>query len=358
MNANRIILAMLVATLPGVARLDAADRHSTSVSLRSTVTSTRPVPTLDEVLLFDNHAGDLPLRLAGQPIAAGAASKPAAFSYDQLITRLRELNVDLSTLTVHGASVCRITYPPPSSSTPRHPAVEVAEFASPPESPANASPAAESAPVSLAHFIRRFVAADEADLGGTPQIEFERAGRDLLSLTTPPFDFNLKPVSGGKLGLREFNVVVSKKGKVQRMTRIGLRVGLLKKVLVAARPLNAGTLIGPQDVRLEDRLFENGDAAAIEQSSAVVGRRLKRFVPAGGMLKPDAMQDAEVVRRTQPVTVVSRAGSVRVNLVGTAIDGGCVGDEIRVRVGESRKEWREVRGVITGPALVEMGDGK
>lgn len=124
------------------------------------------------------------------------------------------------------------------------------------------------------------------------------------------------------------------------------------KVVLAARPLPRDAVIGPQDVTLAER--ELGELAwgYINDMQAVIGRRLRRPLPAFAAIAPQALERQPRVRRGQNVTVLARANGIEVRTSATALADAAVGDRVRVQHSVSR---RLIEGVVTPAGVVEVG---
>jgi flagella basal body P-ring formation protein FlgA len=179
-------------------------------------------------------------------------------------------------------------------------------------------------------------------------------------LTTPPFDFSIRGNRGQKLGLREFSITLRRDGRTQRTVRIGAQVKLVKQVLVAAKPLNVGAYVKRDGLEYATRIFTTEAELGIDHAEQIIGQRVKHFIPAGQMVRAGDLKSVDLVKRSQPVTVIgSVAGGERVSMriTGDALDSGGYGDTIRVRLGDSRESYREVRGVVSGVGTVRLMDG-
>ena len=194
-------------------------------------------------------------------------------------------------------------------------------------------------------------------LGGKGEVQFELGGQDLLPLTAPPFEFVVTSTSSGKLGLREFQVVIRRDGQLQRQVKLFAQVRLVRSVVIAKRPLNPGNMVTGDDVGMETRVFDQSATPGARQVGEVVGQQIKRFVPAGEMVPPEALKAGDLVVHSRPVTVLSGNGSVQVRLTGIALDSGGFGDTVRVRMGESRGRTM-LHGVVTGLGSVRVSEGE
>jgi flagella basal body P-ring formation protein FlgA len=200
------------------------------------------------------------------------------------------------------------------------------------------------------------VNAELASLGGTAEIEFERAGQEFLTLTRPPWQFIIRSSSssGDKLGLREFEIVIRRDGRTQRTARLAARVRLVKDVLVAREPLGIGTFVRQEDVALEPRMLERRQDVGLDEVGQIIGQQVKRYIAVGEMIRRGDIKAVDLVKRSRPVSVSSAGDGVSVRLTGMALDSGGYGDTVRVRIGESRKDRRILRGVVSGVGSVSL----
>ena len=206
----------------------------------------------------------------------------------------------------------------------------------------------------LADVLRSHVNTELASLGGTAEIEFERAGQEFLTLTRPPWEFVIRSSGGDKLGLREFEIAIRRDGRTQRTARLAARVRLVKNVLVAREPLGIGTFVRQADVAFEPRIVERWQDVGLDEVGQIIGQQVKRYIPVGEMIRHSDIKAVDLVKRSRPVNVSSNGESVRVRLTGVALDSGGYGDTVRVRIGESRKDRRILRGVVTGVGSVRL----
>ncbi|MBP7746493.1 MAG: flagellar basal body P-ring formation protein FlgA [Phycisphaerae bacterium] len=344
-----LLLAVCLMGTAGVAGAADADADTVSLRLRPQTTVYGEAVTLGDVLVFASAADELTERIAGEPVCADAARPLTAVSHDTIVRRLDELGVNLSRVLVGGALQCVITRPPPAQ--PLEP-----ESVAAPLLGAPAAPVAEGGRA-LAEVLRAHVNGELASLGGTAEIDFERAGQEFLQLTTPPWDFGVSSSSRDKLGLREFHVVIRRDGHVQRKVDLYAQVRLVRPVVVARRPLNPGNFIRSDDVAVETRVFADAAHRGPSQIEEVVGQQIKRFVPAGEAVRADAIKPADLVVRSRPVTVTNDNSAVHVRLTGMALDSGGYGDTVRIRMGDTRGERQLLRGVVTGLGTVRLVEG-
>lgn len=301
--------------------------------------------TLADVLVLSGADQQLQTTIGTRPIVSGLNPPVGTtVSHEQIERRLNELGVNLSRVLISGALNCRVTLTP--AKTPDEHAQEATDSL--------LRPLAQPGDRTLAQILREHINAELTKLGGTAEIEFERASTAFLDLTTPPWSFSIQSRGRQKLGLREYRVVIRRDGKTQRTANVSARVRLSKAVLVARKPLNIGTLVQHDAVELETRLFENEREIGFDHAQQVIGQRVNQFVPAGQMVGKNDLKNENLVQRSRPVTVLNRGTNIQVRLTGVALDSGSYGETVRVRLGNSRKDRRVLRGLVTGLGTVQI----
>ena len=323
-----------------------------TLRLRPQVTIIGETATLADVLVFGDADPKLMAELGDKQMPVDA--KPPAqveISHEKLLKRLAELGVNRSRVLLAGASICELTLAAPA---PAEKAEASDESDGQPENPLIRE-IRDSETEKLADVIRRKLIDDLTSLGGTPEIQFESASREFLELTTPPFQFTIKTGKAATLGLREVLVTLHRDGRMQRTIRIGAHVRLSRQVLVAARPLNVGGYITRESLQLAPRVFSSNDDLGLQHPEPVVGQQVRQFVPAGQMLREKDIQAVDLVKRSKPVTVEG-GGSVNIRVNGVALENGGYGETVRVRLGDNKKNRREIRGVVTGVATVRLAE--
>lgn len=342
-----------------------------SLRLRPEVLVERTAVMLADVLIADEVDPRLLARFGEIVLVDGLTAGDApSIRHQQVVEALERAGVNMSRVLLGGSMGCSVRFEPPAppASTPSPigdaPLVAKQNAAGVDLEFGHRLPAATAVAVraaaseqTLAERIRAEIAADIAQSGGSPQVEFERGAEPLLDLTSPAFDFDIRLTGGRRLGLREATVMIRRDGRHQRTVRIRCNVRLIKPVIVAARALNVGTFIRAEDLRTEERVFDRADAGGAQDVRGLVGKQLRRFVPVNEVVGPGDVKAADLVKRSLPVTVVGSGGGVSLQLTGVALDSGDLGDNIRVRIGEGRSAQRVLRGVVTGLGTVQIEEG-
>lgn len=113
---------------------------------------------------------------------------------------------------------------------------------------------------------------------------------------------------------------------------VSARVRVLGDYLVLARPLRPGQLVAPEDlVRRHGDLADDGAGALIDATQAI-GHPARVAVAAGRPLTRDMLRVPPVVKRGDPVRVVSEGGGFRVANQGRALNDAGEGQVVRVRL--------------------------
>ncbi len=331
-------------------------REVSRLKLRPQVEVCGAAVTLADVLTFAEADPRLRAEIGRQPVNPDL-QPPAktVFTHEQIVRRLGELGVNLSRVLVSGALNCRVTLEPARAQTVIEAPSAWVAAGSRDAAPLTRLRATDEGNT-LADALRAYVNAELASLGGTAEIEFERAGQEFLTLTRPPWKFIIRSSSssGDKLGLREFEIVIRRDGRTQRTARLAARVRLVKDVLVARKPLGIGTFVRQEDVALEPRMLERRQDVGLDEVGQIIGQQVKRYIPVGEMIRRSDIKVVDLVKRSRPVSLSSTGNSVSVRLTGMALDSGGYGDTVRVRIGESRKDRRILRGVVTGVGSVRL----
>lgn len=336
----KALFAALLGSMLTAAAL--GDSDAARLRLRPQVTVSGPAITLADVLEFADGAATLASEVGDQPaFVTPPAGRRASISHEQIAQRLAGLGVNPADILLQGALACDITLAPPSADHQ-------------PTAHARRSEKSAAGARTLAALLQTLVNEELAELGGRAELQFDRAGREFLELTTPPWEFKVTASGSGPLGLREFRVVIRRDGRTQRTVQVFAHVRLTRPVVVARRPLSIGNFIRHDDVTLETRVFDDGDGLGLAAVEQAVGQQVKRFVPEGEMVSAGAVQAVDLVRRTRPVTILGASENVQVRLTGVALDSGSFGDTVRVRIGDSRRDRQQLRGVVTGLGTVRI----
>ncbi|MGE3600033.1 MAG: flagellar basal body P-ring formation chaperone FlgA [Dehalococcoidia bacterium] len=132
---------------------------------------------------------------------------------------------------------------------------------------------------------------------------------------------------------------------------VPIAVEATRRVVVLARALPAGTVLGPADLTVAERELGSLPGDAYADPNAVVGARLLRNSGSGQPVVSGWIRRAPAVRRGQPVTILAQNASVSIRAEGVATSDGQIAERVLVR---NRSSGREVDAVVRSTDLVEV----
>ncbi len=152
-----------------------------------------------------------------------------------------------------------------------------------------------------------------------------------------------------QLGVGRKSVKVTVRG--QRSVFVPVLIGELADVAIAEHPLAIGSVIGPDDVRIETRAVEHGKAHA--KGGVVVGSKVAKAIKAGAFVGDNDITLPPPLPRGTQVSIVMRRGAVRVRGEGTLELVARPGETATVRLAHNKSI---VRGTLVAPATVVLGN--
>ena len=105
----------------------------------------------------------------------------------------------------------------------------------------------------------------------------------------------------------------------------------LADALVAARTLRSGTVLAPEDIRIDPQAV-----GKLDNPDAVLGMELRVMLSEGRPIEPAHLTAPRIVARNQLVTIAYERDTLRIETEGRALSAGGVGDTIRVMHNASR----------------------
>jgi flagella basal body P-ring formation protein FlgA len=126
-------------------------------------------------------------------------------------------------------------------------------------------------------------------------------------------------------------------------------VAVYKTVAVAATYLAAGTALGEDNIRLEERDVTAGGYGYVSDLGQLSDSILKQPVQDGQIIPPQALTRAKLIRRGDAVVILSKNGNIEVRMSGSALMDGAAGDRIKVK---NEKSKRVIEGKVEAPGLV------
>jgi flagellar basal body P-ring formation protein FlgA len=103
------------------------------------------------------------------------------------------------------------------------------------------------------------------------------------------------------------------------------------RAIVAAAPLAAGTVLGPQDLREQELELTREGAGLARDAAALAGRTLTRAVNPGQPMRADMVRVTTVVQAGDPVQLRIVGPGFAVTSAGQALTAAGDGQSVRVR---------------------------
>lgn len=127
------------------------------------------------------------------------------------------------------------------------------------------------------------------------------------------------------------------------------RISDRQMVVVAARPIAPGQLLGAADVRLEQRTLEPGSTVYLTTLEAAIGKTAMRAATPGNLVTQTMVKAPRSVRRGDQVTIAMGSGPISVQMGGVAMRDGGIGERIPVKNSNSS---RIVEGIIQDGGVI------
>lgn len=173
---------------------------------------------------------------------------------------------------------------------------------------------------------------------------------------------NLDPRMGNRSCEQPLDVSLANNANLDRQTTVMLncndrnswrmfipvRIQQMRAVVVTARPLSPGQVIGRNDLKMSYIDIHQLRDAAHDDIDELIGAQVKRRV---GANQPVQARHTCFVCRGQDVTIISGHGGLQIRATGVARSDGLLGDRITVRNTRSNKD---VQAVVSGTNEVRV----
>lgn len=114
-------------------------------------------------------------------------------------------------------------------------------------------------------------------------------------------------------------------------TLVVLRIERDVEIVVAVRDIVQGGLIGPQDLRVEKRIAERANLAAVIDPALLVGSLARRAIKAGEPISVPMTAKVPAVRAGSTVPVIWKGDGFAVELQATALGDARAGERLGLR---------------------------
>ncbi len=163
----------------------------------------------------------------------------------------------------------------------------------------------------------------------TSNIEIEPGSYDSLSL---------KPLTRTEpRGLMSFEVTAWKYGRKFNSDQVRVRVVYYDEVLVTVDRIGRRDEIAPDKITLKRMEITSLTDRPLTSDDDLTGMWAVKSIKKGQILTSGLIEKIPPILNGQGVSIQYKSGLLEITARGTAMEDGYVGDEIRVRNGDSRK---------------------
>lgn len=128
-------------------------------------------------------------------------------------------------------------------------------------------------------------------------------------------------------------------GKFQKIVGIPVTLALYENVWIASQPIQRDDAIGAVNVEAARRDISKMAGTAARVTNNLMNTRAKKSFTTGDILDHRFIEKNPVVLRNSLVEIVFRSSTVAITIPGEAMENGQMGDLIRVKSREFKKEY-------------------
>jgi len=271
-------------------------------------------------------------------------------SLHELRDVLADAGFNMAEVIVKGATQCAVRRP---RAVPGEPGSEQAKEQEARQAKDEGTEDAQvPTPQSLRESVIAFFEDELRRYGGRVSVDFGHAAEAMLDLSGPQYTFDIRRRCPRTLGLVDLEIAVLENDRTVQKVELQPIASLSRNAVVARRAVNQGAEIGAGDVELVEMTLDRLEFVGVSELESAIGRRARKFLPAGTQLDPRDLESVPLVRRGQLVDVYSAVGGVSVVTAAKAMEAGTNGDTVELR--DPQRKGRTMFGVVTGPRRVEL----
>lgn len=253
-------------------------------------------------------------------VPAPAEGQTLRVNYELVQNRLSAQGVNISDIEFAGRSVVTV-----SGSAEDKPTVSRIQRVS-----ATSDSTVDVAQRRLSTAINEYLGRIEARLAKaaiTPKLSAEQA----TLLARPSLRIEVGGGSAPWTGEQTFLVRVRDSRQGDRKLTVVCQVAPLSQVVYAARTVRAGQIVTAEDVMVQATAEASAEfRTLLDDPALVVGMEAQRNLRPGVPITKEDLRKAVLVQRNQPVTILSRVGTVTISMVGKADGDASLGEKVSV----------------------------
>jgi len=380
---GNIIKISLVTVLVASASVWGASSEMCRIRVRAQAEVSNGPVALEDIAQITGAEAEFKKRLEKVIVAqftAGEKSKQLRIL--DITGALAQADIEPSSLDIYGASVCDLSLQNPAVTnevTENNDSPKVEEKETPKEDTIFANTENQSVEEettgNLGAYLKKMVAGATGLEEERLIIEWDSRDDEYLQQDYDEKKFQVEPrchLSLGRVRFAISEVNPETEGKEQaiqdKWAKLGIKgspitnsnrpartvtgmVQYLCAAVVTVQPLPAGHIITSEDVKLD--LHRVSDLSDIYPANldVVIGQRTARTVEAHTYIQPSMLRKVFLVKRNQPVEVLSQVGCIRIVLRGKALADGAEGEIIAV--GREGDRGQVLHGRVIGTGVVK-----
>lgn len=196
----------------------------------------------------------------------------------------------------------------------------------------------------MKEIVSDYIRTKTANLGFDIRIKRVECGKDV---TLSPGAVSWEVVSPAQWegwGNGSLALILRVDDRVEKNIPVRVEVEALAEMVVAARALDYGEIIGPRDVAIQKRDLATVNGRVCRRLEDVVGKKVRMGLRANAPIGPNQLEKVPLVKSGDVVTIVAESNSIRITATGRARSSGAAGDQVMVQNQASQK-------IVTGTVI-------
>ncbi len=132
------------------------------------------------------------------------------------------------------------------------------------------------------------------------------------------------------LGTIPLSVLFKVNGHLKKKIWTTVNIEVLEEMVVTKRPLRRHHLITEDDIQLKKMNLAKAKSNVVINYEDVLGKRTKRAINAGVVLRTDHLELPPLIRRGDVVSIIAESDGLKISTLGEARKKGCRGERIKV----------------------------
>ncbi len=153
-------------------------------------------------------------------------------------------------------------------------------------------------------------------------------------------------------GPASMTVMLRVNGRLEKNISIRVTVEALADMVVAARQIQAGTILSRDDLLLQKQDLSPVNGRYVASIEDAAGKKIRGTARQGFPVRADQLEKVPVIKSGQMVTLLAESRSVRISTTGRARSSGAVGDVVMV---QNLGSLREIPAKVLDTSTVVIG---